>query len=240
MNKFDIAVGNEPEKLVRTEARTNLDIAQEIATKISDYLGFDVNSLIDNTDSVIFGGATRDALAGLDIHDVDIMALPQACQVLSNRLIDRGFRRIYCYTPDIASLYIGMSLINEPLTFINNDDKLVQLIRPRVRFDTSDNYLIIDPLTQLRTCLSSVDMSSSGVTYSTNVIVSRFWSGMQGECTDWSRVAEVCADAIEHCRHRQFKVLPDNAFHQKNRINHRIAKLTDRGWKKIVDVSRYI
>jgi hypothetical protein len=100
-----------------------------------------------------------------------------------------------------------------------------------------------DSIAQLQQCLYCVDMSSSGVTYSTNVIVSGFWSRMQEsvqthgkEYTDWNRVAEACADAIQHCRNRQFKVLPDNAFHQKNRIEHRIAKLLDRGWTRIEDV----
>jgi hypothetical protein len=130
MNKFDVVFGNELEKPVRAEVQTSLnsDITREIVTKISDYLSFDVNSLIDKTDSVIFGGATRDALAGLDIHDVDIMALPRACQILSDRLIEHGFRQIPCCTVDVANLYVGISLINEPRTFINNYGKFVQLI----------------------------------------------------------------------------------------------------------------
>lgn len=206
MNKFNIILNETTRNIVDT---TN-SIVDTVKTKISDYLGFDINHLLfDTNDSAfVYGGAVRDSIANLPIHDIDIMTLPRAARALSQTLIDDfGFTQTSLASIDIVSLYFGIRVINLPWTFIK-DDCIVQLIRPVIEKNES-------PHVKLHQCLSNVDLSCCGIAYRPTTII------------------ETCAEAIDHCQQKMFKVLTGNLLYRKDRISHRVCKLEDRGWKEI-------
>ena len=74
MDKFDAVLDN---KLVKEQNIDNTDFTI-VKNGLSNYLGFNVDELLEDTDAVIFGGAPRDCIANLEIHDIDIMALPKS------------------------------------------------------------------------------------------------------------------------------------------------------------------
>jgi len=106
------------------------ELTTKVNEKIDSYLKFiNCKTMLKDTDSMIFGGAPRDAIAELEIHDVDIICLPQASQKIYDRLIHVGFKSISKFNMDIAIIYRN-SVINEPIT-LYKEDVFVQLIRPR-------------------------------------------------------------------------------------------------------------
>jgi len=213
MNKFN-AILNEVESKEEHANVVDLqhnELLDHVYRRISDYLGIDIRDFLIDTDAAIFGGAVRDSIADLKIHDVDILALPRAAKLISNRLSTAGFKLLHMSSTDIISIYRGIKLINEPWTFIKND-AIVQLIRPCASGTTS----AIDIMNEL---LANVDISACGV-----------YINYRGG------VWEACSSAIEHCKKKSFFVLKDNLMHQKDRIVHRVAKLLDRGWTEIENV----
>ena len=59
------------------------DLETKIIKRISNYIGFDVNEIFGVSDQItIFGGAVRDSLAGLEIHDIDILCMNESAHKL--------------------------------------------------------------------------------------------------------------------------------------------------------------
>jgi hypothetical protein len=77
---------------------------------------------------------------------------------------------------------------------------------------------------QFMNLLSNVDISACGVAY---------FFGFNLLEPKRMPLIETVEHAIEHCKDKVFWRLPDNVMHQKNRIENRVAKLLDRGWKEI-------
>ena len=58
-------------------------LTNKITERISDYIEFDVKQLFEVSDYItIYGGAVRDSIAGLEIHDVDKLCMSQSAQKL--------------------------------------------------------------------------------------------------------------------------------------------------------------
>jgi hypothetical protein len=190
-------------------------LASKVRTRIDNYLScISCFELLHGTDSLIFGGAVRDSIANLEIHDVDIAVLPNACGIIMSRLKHAGFKQIEKCNIDISSLYTN-SLIQEPHTFYKND-AFVQLIRvrantTRVSYDMNDLHNIV----------KNVDISCCAVS---------FFPNSQGAPPN-STLKEYHANAIFDCLDKQFKVLKNTAFYNKKRIDYRIHKLVARGWQ---------
>jgi len=217
VNKFNIIADQipDPQPIRNDTTLTGDDIRQMIRDNISTYLKFDADALIEGTDAHYFGGAVRDSIARQDIHDVDIMALPNSCKTISTRLENLGFARTNYSNADIIQLYSGLHQINEPITFIKNN-VIVQLIRPAIGFHADgevENYE-----QKFQWLLGQVDISACGVSY-----------------TQHQTVCEHCDNAITHCMNRVFVVHENHMFHQATRIQHRIAKFLGRGWKDITE-----
>ncbi len=108
-----------------------------IKNRLDDYLGFNSNKLFYFTipnglipKVRIFGGAIRDSIADLHIHDIDILCAPTSAIYIADILIDNGYKFFPSLNPkDLASVYTEIRIINEPHTYIK-DDRIVQLIRP--------------------------------------------------------------------------------------------------------------
>lgn len=205
MDRYHIVL----EKPIIKELSTADALTRKVRTRLNEYLGFDVDTLLRDTDAVVFGGAVRDSLAEMEIHDVDIMALPRAAANIANRLVvGMGFKRVSLSTVDVATLYAGVKVINEPWTYLKNK-AIVQVIRPAIRYK--------NPISDLNGLLSNVDISACGVTYN-------------------GSVGEVVKLAIEDCCNKRFAVIPYASMCQNNRIHIRTAKLEDRGWKQYENI----
>jgi hypothetical protein len=236
INKFDIIYDEEKddEAVQRNsfvfwsrEQQSFFHTTQLVKNRLHKYLGFKIDDLLKDTDAIVYGGAIRDSLADLEIHDVDIMALPDSCNIISNRLKELDFRPFNFASADIMNMYKGLDrIINEPLTFIKNNTSvlnhtkkystIVQLIRPV--FDKSRSRQ--DAYTLQHSLVSGVDLSCCGVAYE-----------FGNPTPDKYLLYETVTDAFDHCKRKVFKVLSDNTLYRANRIDHRIAKLMDRGWK---------
>lgn len=200
------------------------NISAKVKTTISSYLNVNIDDLLDKTDAAIFGGAVRDSIADLEIHDVDILALPMSANLISKRLEELGFKLLHLTTVDLALLYKGIKVIHEPWTFIK-DNTIVQIIRP-ARTSTLDRYKH-DHYLQFQDLLCNVDISACGVVYCLN------WLEFKNNIYSHNNLIQVCDDAISHCELKVFKVYSKNSMYQRDRISHRIEKLVSRGWTQI-------
>jgi hypothetical protein len=203
MNKFKMIL-NVPDK---TE---NSLLIKNIHDRISSYLRFNVDDLLDETDAAIFGGAVRDSIADLEIHDIDIMALPKSASKIEQFLLQSKFTKLLTGTIDIVNLYCDIKIINLPITFVR-DNSIVQIIRPVIPMQINDVKELFNKY------LANVDISACGVAYTAGQLI------------------ETSDNAILHCKNREFVTLIENMFYRKNRIQHRVAKLLDRGWKQLKD-----
>lgn len=185
-----------------------------INKRISDYLGFDVSKLINqHIDATIFGGAIRDSIANMEIHDIDILALPKSFGYLANILIDNGYE----HSPDIKkvdieNLYQDIHIIHEPYNYLKIVDgkiRLVQLIRPS--FSNDRRYSKDEIFNKI---LHNVDLSNCGVYYNYNGLYS-------------------INDAYYHCRNKSYDINNDALMYNLNRTLKRINKLEKRGWRKL-------
>jgi|GEM_PF-6278693 len=207
MDKFGVIL-NEIEKRQYFYGKLH----EQVKHKISDYLHFSIDKLLNNTDAVVFGGAVRDSIANLDIHDVDILALPRATQTIASQLSVRGFIHLRMSNADIIKMYDGIKIINEPWTFVKGDT-IVQVIRPALGQFT-------DLRLKFKEILANVDISACGVAY------------RQGELFETFEDEDI--SPIKHCKEKVFVTLVDNIMHMSDRISHRKAKLFDRGWKETI------
>jgi len=187
-----------------------------IKQKLSEYLEFDVNLIINtqNDYATIFGGAIRDIIANKEIHDVDILCLSESEQRIRNTIEEHG----YICDPDIGkidmtNMYSNIHCIFKPYTFFKNN-KIIQLIKPNVPLDVDRDWM-----QQYDYLLSQVDLSCCGVNFSYN--------GLK----------ESVKNAILHCKYGLYIQLKDNIMHSSNRIYTRMEKLDKRGWKDIMSLS---
>jgi len=112
----------------------------KIKTKITEYLGFDVDELLNQGDFVtIFGGAVRDSIAEFqEIHDVDVLCLSQSMESCDKFLQSQGYiLDIDAYKNGFGNLYKELRVVHEPHSYIKIiEGKIhkVQLIKPYLSF----------------------------------------------------------------------------------------------------------
>lgn len=196
----------------------------QINENLNNYLEFDNNELYVDNLVRVFGGAIRDSIAGDPIHDIDIMCGSKSVPILESILESHGY--VYMeqmITKDITSLYSDISVISEPHTWVKKN-KIVQIIRPAVpmarqteiilnREEEKENMEMYEEnFIQL---IQNVDLSCCGVSYAKGILY------------------ENCKNAISHCVNKFF-VVNENARMYTKRIYHRIGKLEQRGWQKVM------
>jgi hypothetical protein len=193
--------------LLQQQIETPKDLEEKILKSLNSYLQFTTcELLLKDTDAVIFGGAVRDSIAELEIHDLDILALPDSCSKICMKLDSISFKKLEKFNMDIATAYKN-STINEPYTFYK-ENTFVQIIRPRLPYASKQTLLSF---------VEQVDISCCGVCF----IVPQ------------NKLAQCVSNAIKDCQLKQFRVNKNGAFLNNDRIDHRINKLERRGWKHI-------
>jgi len=192
---------------------------EKIKSRLDDYLEFDSDKLFQNKFNLIrvFGGAIRDIIADQPINDIDLLCGSRAFKFVEFVLEKNGYIYFdYLNGKNLQEMYKDIHIISEPHTWIKGK-KIVKVIRPtnlknEFTYEESFNDLI-----------ANVDLSCCGVS----------WDGQT--------LHEDYKNAIVHC---QYKVFSKNIFakmYSAERVQHRMAKLLDRGWKEIesgTDINR--
>jgi len=179
-----------------------------VKNKIDEYLEFDSDLIFTKCDRLeIFGGAVRDSISNNKINDIDILSLPQSSYICDEILQKNGYQYLNSLNgKDFQSLYLDIQCIFEPRTYINKNNKIVQIIRPNFQKPPSDK-LFLDSLRE-------VDLSCCGVSFNGKVI------------------KENCPNSIEDCKNMIYTVYKNNKMYNESRFIQREQKLIDRGWKK--------
>ncbi len=195
----------------------NYELTEICTNRISKYLNFNVSKIFDVGDYIsIFGGAVRDSLANKEIHDIDILCLPESALSLSKFLIENGFIQVDLYDKVQLEMYNKIHCITEPWTFIK-DSKIVQIIKPAGSRINPTVGSLLDAYYEL---LSDIDISACGV------FIERDRDGI-------AKLKESHIHAITHCRSGVFEILKNNRMFGEVRTSHRKFKLEKRGWKDI-------
>lgn len=185
-------------------------MVEKIKKKLSEYAEFNICKLVDTSGDRyirIFGGSIRDIIAGKEIHDIDVVIGSNAMEHCVDVLRNNGYKLNHkLCTKDWNSLYSGISIINEPHTWIKGD-KIIQLIRPSGSSLGSywKSFLNV---------LQSVDILCCGVSY------------------DGKNLYENKEDAINDCLSHKLTVCNSSSMYNRKRTDKRIYKLESRGWER--------
>lgn len=196
---------------VRNKSLSNMGItiSDKIKLSLDSYLEFDSSELFRPDLVKVFGGAIRDIIADMPIHDVDIISASRSAKRLETILESNGYHYVEGLNPkDLSSVYTDIKIICEPRTYIKGR-KIVQIIRP-----SGDATMLMSYEKSIDRLISNVDISCCGVSY------------------DGTNLIENVQDAILHCRNKVYKVNHGEMTH-RNRLQHRKAKLESRGWEQI-------
>ncbi len=189
----------------------NSEKLYQIKRRIDDYLEFNSDLIfrLNRNEVRIFGGAIRDSLAHMGIHDIDIISLPRAKPYISSLLLSSGYKKMDKITnKDFVDIYHGVQIISEPNTYMNHNFKIVQIITPK--FIHFSNDVLID-------LVQNVDISSCGLSYDGNVLYENF------------------KNAYYHALNKVFVVNPNAKMYSYKRASERTHKLIKRGWLEIDD-----
>lgn len=177
-----------------------------VKNNISKYLEFDVDEIYKVSDyAYIFGGAIRDSIVGDPINDVDIVCLPQSMINVLKVLEANGYTQEEYTKNDTNSLYLGLKVIFEPITFFKGSKK-IQFIRP-VSNTINETY------SKFLSLLTNIDLSNCGVYYDGNLI------------------KESYITSIEQIICKQMTKNSAATMYNPQRIDRRISKFQDRGWE---------
>lgn len=190
------------------------DLTKKVANSISEYIEFDVNDIFDSSDYITM--AVRDSLAGLLIHDVDILCMANSARKLDEFLLTKGYSRLDLYDWDAINMYKDITVIEEPWTLQNKNGKIIQIIRPR--FEWSKTIPLEDSyLKSYKNLIKNVDISCCGV----------FLEKEPPFCE--LKIGESCKNAIINCLTKTFEINEWGQLYNENRIHKRIDKLKSRG-----------
>jgi len=191
-----------------------------IKSKLDEYLEFNSDELFNRNDfCVIFGGAIRDIVSGgkvENIKDIDVMGLSQSLKVMTIVLEMHGYKLVDLVKPDVYDMYKGIECIFKPKTYINKNDKIVQLIRPY----TGLHWKFNDHVEGFYNLLSKVDLTSSGLFY------------------DGNDLYESLPDSYVHCKLKIFEKIPTATMYETTRTMLRANGLEVKGWKQIDRINK--
>lgn len=197
-----------------------LDFNKKIKNRLDDYLEFDSDLLFNLTDYCeIFGGAIRDSLAETEIYDVDILCLSKSANQIVSILEKNGYKILNnLFDKDIYEMYKDIRVIFQPITFINSNQKIVQIIRPRPKGHPKDKVQKINLLSEsFFKIMREVDISSCGVSY----------NGKLRENVKYATLHSLC---------KVFEKVENSKMYHTDRYEERSRKLIDRGWRNKEDI----
>lgn len=191
------------------------ELKTKVEEKISDYIEFDVKEIFKQGDYItIYGGAVRDSIADLEIHDVDILCMPKSAIKLASFIKEEhNYKSLDLYDKDSLAMYKDIHIISEPWTFINNNGKIIQIIKPHYNKGTKEY------ITAYTDIMKNVDLSCCGVCLDHN-----------GKDTT---LMEACKDSIIHCLSKTYEINEWATLYNHNRTTFRDHKLTSRGWTNL-------
>ena len=199
------------------------DITSKIIKRISEYVEFDVNEIfaqsygINSNDITIYGGAVRDSIAGLEIHDVDILCMSKSAEKLRQFLINcKNYKTLELYDLDALNMYKGIPIILEPWTLINKNNKIIQIIRPSFG-PVNDNNYEKQYQNAYYNLIKNVDLSCCGVFIEKNI-------------NNNILLKEACKNSIVQCFSKTFEINKWSLLYNTERTNYREYKLSNRGW----------
>jgi hypothetical protein len=197
-------------------------MVEKIKIELDKYLEFDSSKLFNKKYidlACVFGGSIRDIVSGDSdkINDIDIIGLPVSLYFISEILVRNGFVKMNLVKPNIYKIYKDIKFIFEPLTYINNNHKIVQLIRPcnNINYQNRppNNFQLLKQ--NYFYLLSNVDLTSSGLFY------------------DGEDLFESVNYAYTHCKLKIYDKLPNALMYNEERTNLRSGKLEYKGiWKE--------
>lgn len=198
-------------------------MVEKIKKRLDSYLGFDSDLIFQCGDPVIFGGAIRDSISDLEIHDVDILVGPKTSKLLSTLLIKKGYSfQSKLVNSDIIKMYGHLErTISLPYTYINNRGRVIQLIRP-----------VGTPRLMKNTKYANVDVHSICYKDIINEVVNQVDLSCCGISYNGSELKESFKNAIIHCLHGVYIINYDAAM-KTDRLVSRCTKLNSRGWAEI-------
>lgn len=199
------------------------NLNKKVKSGLDTYLGFDTDIIWYNTDYCeVYGGATRDIINDDKINDIDMMVLGKSQKFVESVLLENGYRKLEDMAmKHLHDLYKEIRCIFEPTTYINDDFKIVQLIRPstyskqynryhKIINDKGDFYAMSNRFFEL---MREVDLSTSGVSFN-------------------GRLRENCEDAILHCLSKVYRVNDKAEMLNPKRIYERREKLRKKGYEE--------
>jgi hypothetical protein len=190
------------------------ELRDKVINKISEYLEFDIREIFKLSDYItIYGGSVRDSLAEMEINDVDILCMPGSANKLKKFIEEKEYKRYELYDRDTLEMYNGISLISEPLTFLNPNRKIIQIIRPVFK-NTVEDYV-----SSYVSLIKNVDISCCGVFLEFN--------GKE------LVLKEACKNAILHSLSKTYEINNWAKLYNNDRTAFRDHKLTGRGWTNL-------
>jgi len=194
-----------------------------IKQELDNYLEFDSGLIFNNPliDAIsIFGGAIRDIVAGDSdkINDIDMVGMSQSVYKTYEILTNNGFKKMDLVKPNIHEMYRDIKIIFDPITLMNNNQKIVQLIRPSQAHIQQPKWDVVETMRySYFRLLKNVDLSSSGLFY------------------DGEKIYESIQDAYTHCKSKVFEQYTDAMMYNLNRTYERKRKLVNNKWFEIVN-----
>lgn len=190
------------------------ELRDKVINTLSEYLEFDVREIFKLSDYItIYGGAVRDSIAEMEINDVDILCMPESANKLRKFIEEREYKRYELYNRDTLEMYKGIRLISEPLTFLNPNRKIIQIIRPTFK-NTVKDYV-----NSYVSLIKNVDISCCGVFLEFN--------GKE------LILKEACKNAIVHSLSKTYEINNWAKLYNNDRTAFRDHKLTGRGWTNL-------
>jgi hypothetical protein len=203
-----------------------MKLKDKIKLKLDEYLEFDSDLLFrldkpneNNRLQVsslirVFGGAIRDIIADMPIHDIDILVGSKTYKRLQYVLESNGYKNMEMLSSkDLSTIYSDIRVINEPHTWIKGH-KVIQIIRPVLNSPYKKSYE--EGFINL---IQNVDISCCGISY------------------DGYNVYENYPNAISHSFSKRFKCNKNAIMYSEKRFSHRKYKLIKRGWSEIDNIS---
>ena len=196
-----------------------MNYTNKVELKMNEYLEkaeVTIQDILGNTDAFVFGGALRDAIADVEINDIDIIGFSRSLQDIKSYLLYNDFTEYIGGKLD--SCYSDIHIICPPTTYEKNGCR-VQLIKPHGGYlgqgilNNSIEKVHWMVRTKLLDMIEQVDIDICALAY----------NNVEG-------LLELIPNVINHINVKVFYVLEDNIMHQKDRIHIRVRKMINKGY----------
>jgi predicted nucleotidyltransferase len=193
-----------------------------IKEKLDEYLEFDSKDIFFDDYIVIYGGAIRDIIANQKINDIDILVKnTELANKLEFKLVENGYHQTL---GEKTELYQNLNLNFEPITYINDNNKKIQIIRPNYIKLALDGF---NSVLKSSIAKNIYDYAQSFAFYQTLANVDLSCCGL---FYDGINVYESIYNSIDDCINKKIIYFNDNLLSNSFNKDNRINKMLKRGW----------